>query len=134
MEDAQDQCFAVGGILPEPKNSRDHDYLISLTTEPFYLGTTDMTFQGSWLWNSDLSQVHWARWRDGEPDNGSNQDCVIILRSQDSMNSDRWASANCRGANVQKTVCEKKGKFKNIIPPPPKKKKIHIYIHVHTGE
>ena len=117
MEDAQGFCAAEGGMLPEPKTREENDFLNSLTTEKFYLGTTDMSTEGDWRWISDGSSVVWDFWRPGEPDGGSNQNCAIInmLRSRAVSNIDGWQSGWCIGATVT-TVCEKRGKFINYHP------------------
>merc|ERR1719239_968967 len=108
VEDAKDRCEAVGGMLPEPRNREENDFLNSMTTEPFYLGMTDKAKEGSWVWNSDGSSVQWTFWRSGEPDGGSDQNCVFMLKSADKNNMNRWASSWCSGGVLKTTICERK--------------------------
>ena len=117
MEDAQAFCAAERGMLPEPKTREEYDFLKILTKEKFYLGTTDQAkedWQKDWTWISDGRSVEWNRWRPGELDGGSNQNCATMLRDVSHM--DRWASVLCNGVPVT-TVCEKRRKFINYHPP-----------------
>ena len=124
-QNARELCQNVGGMLPEPRDQEENDFLNSLKTHAFYLGLTketpsrvalgltDIKHEGTFTWDSDCGPVAWTFWRDGEPDDGTAQNCVMMLRNKDKNNMDRWKSAWCRGLVLNTTVCEKIGKFFN---------------------
>ena len=116
MADAQDLCEAEGGMLPEPRNREEHDFLNSFTTVQFYLGATDKAKEGHWAWNSDGSSVQWALWGTDEPNGGSDQNCLLMLKKGAGF-KDRWATGWCSCSSCSRTVvCERKGKFSNYHP------------------
>ena len=101
-EDARKLCQGVGGILPEPRNSEENDFLHSLgTTEWFFLGLTHTDPDSQYVWTSDGLAVTWTAWDSGEPKSlKSTTDCVRMLKKD-------WTSVWCGQSVTKPVVCEK---------------------------
>ena len=108
---AKDLCTAQGGMLPEPRNQQENDFLNSMETEAFFLGTTDLAVEGRWVWDSDGSVLTWTFWKTAEPDAGTKQNCAIMLRNNNAQYEEQWASEWCYLEKRPKAVvCERKCK------------------------
>ena len=108
-------CRGVGGMLPEPRNQEENDFLNSWQTDVFYLGMTDWKVEGSWVWDSDTTAVSWTIWRPPmEPDGGSSQNCNIMTRNLVPEQAEYWSSVKCmRETFKQLVICEKISKYIN---------------------
>ena len=56
----------------------------------YWIGATDVTVNGTFLWTSDNSTLGFVNWRSGEPnDSNGNEDCLLLCRDK------RWNDYNC---------------------------------------
>ena len=85
----------------------------------FWLGMTDTAAEGQWVWNSDGSPVTWTIWGRGEPDGGSSQNCVDMLRNYainiGEGDKKKWGTGGCESPHARTVVCEKKEKIRKYI-------------------
>ena len=117
MEDAEKLCNAIGGMLPQPRNSGQNDFVNTMLSRSgwFFLGLTDKRHEGQWRWNTDWhnSTLEWTNWKSGDPDGGNHQNCAIQHVSDDSRWSKKWTSTWCHhnGDYDIPVVCEKNCKY-----------------------
>uniref|UniRef100_A0A182FXK6 Uncharacterized protein n=1 Tax=Anopheles albimanus TaxID=7167 RepID=A0A182FXK6_ANOAL len=106
------QCLALGLRLATVTSSADSELIkeainaTNTTTEPWWIGGTDLGLEGSYLWiSTELpvgQQTGYTNWFPGEPNNfRGNENCLDIGR-RDAVG---WFDANCDWK--QKFVCEK---------------------------
>ena len=76
----QEICEQNGGYLPEPRSLEEKQFLMNFTSNSggFYLGMTDRVEEGVFQWNSDNSTVTWTDWYPGDPNGGTNDNCVFV--------------------------------------------------------
>lgn len=67
-----------------------------------WIGASDLK-DGQFLWNEDFSTMKYANWKKGEPNGGSNENCVILLGN---AYYGRWNDMSC-DYSVQ-FLCKKK--------------------------
>ena len=59
------------------------------------LGLTDLSNEGTFVWDSDKSETEYTYWRAGEPNNlGNNEDCVFIGHWNDLLGM-TWCDMDC---------------------------------------
>ena len=81
-DDLQQVCQNHGGYLPEPKDENENNFLNDLGTGAFLLGMTDTATDGTWVWDSDGTEVTWSLWQPwGEPNGGDGESCVMMAKS-----------------------------------------------------
>ncbi|XP_050090739.1 ladderlectin-like [Anopheles aquasalis] len=106
------RCLALGLRLATVTSSAESQLIkeaiqaTATTTEPWWIGGTDLGQEGSWIWfSTELPvgyQTGYTNWYTGEPNNyGGNENCLDIGR-KDAVG---WFDANCEWK--QKFVCEK---------------------------
>ncbi len=78
--------------------------------EPFWLGLTDASVEGTWVWSDNASAGKasscsaaqsgnlYCSWAQGEPNDNQNEDCAQVL------SDGRWNDIPC--SNTLQTVCE----------------------------
>ena len=107
-------CIDAGGMLPEPRNKEETDFLNDMGTAIwFYLGFTDHDAEDIWVWTSDGSPVTWMVWMEDEPNGGTTQNCGAMVRNYPvtaNTTSPVYGSAFCDNPNNMTipVVCEKR--------------------------
>ena len=74
--------------------------------EGFWLGATDWSNEGDWVWesNNKLPLTNFAVWGKGQPNNRNNSEhCLAAVLYFNYI----WGDEYCDGLNIQ-YVCEKK--------------------------
>ena len=66
-----------------------------------WIGLSDRSSEKSFVW-SDYTPVAYVNWRDGEPNNVNEEDCVQMY-----MNDGTWNDAHC--GDKRASICERKG-------------------------
>ena len=116
--DAQTSCHRIGGMLPEPRNSSENDFLNTMGTPGwFFLGLTDRETESQWQWESDGSTVVWSLWETGNPKGGRHENCATqIVAPSDASRNKKWGSMYCEHhASVRiQVICEKPRKYTGI--------------------
>ena len=116
--DAQTSCQGIGGILPEPRNSSENDFLNTMGAPGwFFLGLTDRETERQWQWESDGSTVAWSLWETGDPKGGRLENCAAqLVAPSDASRNKKWGSMYCEHhAYLRKQViCEKPRKYTGI--------------------
>jgi hypothetical protein len=74
-----------------------------------FLGATDFIKEGQWLWETNGTNVTYARFNPGEPNGNINENCLGMLTE-----SGNWADVPCQ-STYSYHVCEKP----TVKPPPP---------------
>ena len=98
-DEGQKQCEEIGGVLPEPRNAYQIEFLHGLNTGMFYLGMTDHDQDGTWTWDSDGSPVTYTNWGPGQPNRWNNRlKCAIMLGN--------YAKTGYTGANWKNVYCD----------------------------
>ena len=64
------------------------------------MGMSDKISEGTWLYNSTGSTMSYTNWNSGEPNGGTNENCIIMVAS-----NGVWVDVSCNGA--YSTMCEK---------------------------
>ncbi|XP_035786836.1 perlucin-like [Anopheles albimanus] len=106
------QCLTLGLRLAIVTSSADSELIkeainaTNTTTEPWWIGGTDLGLEGSFLWiSTELPVGHrtgYTNWYAGEPNNfGGNENCMEIGR----RTNVGWIDVPCDWK--QKFVCEK---------------------------
>ena len=102
-------CHGVGGILPEPRNSEQHNFLRSMQINRwFYLGLSRRATDGHWVWTSDGTRVTWNLWDSGQPVSDPRRTCGAMY-----LEHGRWFAGWCvyTVEGPPKVVCEKTSKY-----------------------
>ena len=112
MEDAEKLCNAIGGMLPQPRNSGQNDFLNTMIDSPgwFYLGLTDKGHEGRWMWNTESPlDLEWTNWGSGEPDGGTQKNCAFHRVDYGEW-SKKWDATWCdhNWAYDTPVICEKR--------------------------
>ena len=110
-------CKNLGGMLPEPRNELDNNFLDSISYKSFYLGMRDSSVEGYWAFESDYSKVawkNWVRWSDhaNPPNGGTNENCAIMLKdynkNEGGHNPKAWVDIKCsQPIGEMDVICEK---------------------------
>ena len=113
-EDAERLCCDIGGILPEPKNSEENDFVSDMmgTTGFIFLGLNDKDHEGQWVTNSFGEQPTWTFWHSGQPSGGTDKNCAVqVYDSGYAPDHKRWYSVPCHERVNVPVVCEKRRKY-----------------------
>ena len=96
----QKQCEENGGILPEPRNAQENEFLNGLNTGMFLLGLTDKEQEGNWVWDSDGTPVNYTNWVN-EPFKGEEANCAVMLRNNAQIyDGNQWTDVDCTSKNL----------------------------------
>ena len=122
-DSAKTNCLKAGGMLPEPRNKEENDFLNSFQTNVFFLGMTDTSVEGSWVFDSDQSAVNKTFWRRGDPAGGINKNCAVMTRNLETSNAERWSTVGCTYSPSGKSsvICENTRKYNSYLSQPPTK-------------
>jgi len=76
--------------------------------ESYWIGLTDRRSEGTFIWDSDNTEVTYSNWYKNEPNNLRNEDCVHIRPSRNS----EWNDSKCdsKGSSSQgpnTALCQK---------------------------
>ena len=99
----RDICKKYGGMLPEPREDKENQFLDHLDTNMFVLGMNNNNQDQVYVWDSDGTHVQFSRWLNDKPIN-SDTYCVIMMRNlatKETHNSDRWMQIPCNGEGVK---------------------------------
>ena len=120
----QDLCKQQGGILPEPRDEAENDFLDSLDAQMFVLGINDKKVEGQWVFDSDNTSVEWVNWAQyGSVNNRNSEDnCVFMVRHSLIFENENtnghtpksWSDYRCesrlkRDEEPKQLVCQKVG-------------------------
>jgi len=105
---AQENCAEVfeGGRLFEPTDEAENDmvyreFKIMFGESYIRLGIDDLTNEGVFTYASNGEPVPMGPWRNGQPDGGSAQNCVVYGNYGDSQ----WLDYFCTGKLT--SICQK---------------------------
>ncbi|XP_052695769.1 perlucin-like protein [Crassostrea angulata] len=104
--DAAIDCLSKGAKLVEIESSAEDNFILTLAmelTRNVWLGGTDMTVEGKWVWQSTGTLFSYSAWdmARGQPNNYANQDCLSLYRPYGLT----WCDESC-GASYQ-YICER---------------------------
>ena len=108
------KCTDIGGLLPEPRNQVENNFLMTLTMDRFWLGIDDRAISNRYVYKSDNSLVTWTQWGPGLPVN-TGDNCVTLWR--DNGATDRYwkhISGGARKDNFS-LVCQLKRELSDIL-------------------
>ena len=89
--DATAACEEMGAYLVEPRTVELSNLVKSFTfSTRFYIGLTDVTEDGTFVWQSDGELVSYTDWLVDQPNGGINQNCVMLKRYPGG-----WNDASC---------------------------------------
>jgi len=96
-DEAENQCIGEDGHLASVHSQQEHDFIVSLSSEPLWLGAkNDLSSEGAWGW-SDGSCWLVTAWSGGEPNgDGGGQNCVetnYVRRSV--IQTKKWNDVQC---------------------------------------
>lgn len=119
---ARNQCNNRNGYLAEIESAEEQNKLAAKIQEfPFsrwgyWIGLTETTKEGSWVWDFSGNQPTFTPWHIGQPDNCLNQDCVHMFFGGPMNKDGSWDDESCsrsrNGRDAMGAICElKMGKF-----------------------
>jgi len=82
-EEAKKHCESLGGYLLTITSKEEQEFIESyikekeFTENSFWLGATDKDKEGTWKWITG-EKFDYSNWGDGEPDNKSEQDYLVL--------------------------------------------------------
>ena len=86
-EAANEFCFQRNSSLVEIENEEQFDYIVSEITDfignsvfsrDWWTSGTDWGREGRWYWTSSLTPVPDFVWKNGQPDGGLDENCLLI--------------------------------------------------------
>lgn len=108
---ARESCQARGTNwdLATIRGAEENDFVLSITGFEAWIGATDETNEGTWLWVRDddpffdvdgvvTGALPYTNWNQDEPNDADDSDCLRILTTG------LWADWNCR--SVKGYVCQ----------------------------
>ncbi|XP_034313852.2 macrophage mannose receptor 1 [Magallana gigas] len=110
-------CKSLESALAEPISVENNAFLgnhiNSIGNGYFYIGVQEFPQQHSWVYISSREPVESSDWGLGEPDVGSNENCVLIAEKPSNMG--HWADVQC--SRLEHFVCQKSlgGTISSII-------------------
>ncbi|KAI4879714.1 hypothetical protein NFI96_013867 [Prochilodus magdalenae] len=74
----QQYCVSLGGHLASVHSSEEYSFIQSLVgNSQAWLGATDVAQVGVWVW-TDGSAFDYINWNSGEPNGGTNENCLMM--------------------------------------------------------
>uniref|UniRef100_K1REW0 Nattectin n=1 Tax=Magallana gigas TaxID=29159 RepID=K1REW0_MAGGI len=80
--DAAIDCLSKGAKLVEIESSAEDNFILTLAmelTRNVWLGGTDMTVEGKWVWQSTGTIFSYSAWNGGQPNNYQNQTVSVFI-------------------------------------------------------
>ncbi|XP_060551487.1 perlucin-like protein [Ruditapes philippinarum] len=74
-------CQELGGALVEIETATENDYLAAYIRDKqtyYLIGLNDIQEEGNWVWIGSKTQASYINWRPTEPNNGVDENCVVI--------------------------------------------------------
>jgi hypothetical protein len=82
---ANEYCANQGGHLATIQDEAENQYVYMMTHGNTWLGATDETYEGNWVWVSG-EPWNYSNWRTGEPDSRQNTDYLAYYNYLPSWN------------------------------------------------
>ena len=106
--DAEKNCQREGGHLASIHSKEENDFVSKLVSpvarEEAWIGGSDLTSEGSWVWN-DGSSFSWTNWGRRQPDNAHRKEHCLTTNWG---TLGQWNDLGCsRQSRVKKFVCKK---------------------------
>jgi len=104
-------CETVGGYLAEPRTEAQKKLLTSLAflehsilgNEAWWIGLTDQSHEGRWVWAHSVTEATFSAWSPGSPHSGVNPlDCARMEYSREFL----WSDTDCTHA-VAAPICQR---------------------------
>ncbi|XP_069121159.1 perlucin-like protein isoform X3 [Argopecten irradians] len=95
--EASSRCNILHGYLADILDRNENEFLKNELRRThasgcFYIGATDVEFEGHWLWQNSDTPAHFFDWGYSEPQNaGGGEDCVCM----DSRKNFQWIDVPC---------------------------------------
>jgi len=112
---AEQHCQYLGGYLPENVDSELEEileeYILLNGGEDvidFWLGATDISNEGHWIWIHSVTHVSEFFWVDGQPlcpDGTYACNCMLLRAIAGNESDSGWGDANC--TQNHPVVCQK---------------------------
>jgi len=109
FDEAKQFCTDNGGMLVEPRTKRETRVINKLINrkagdDSYWIGLTDQENEGTFLWESDNTEVSYSNWDSNEPNNSrGKEDCVHLRKAV----SHRWNDSTCGSKNGNTALCQK---------------------------
>ncbi|KAL3861561.1 hypothetical protein ACJMK2_007589 [Sinanodonta woodiana] len=95
-------CKILGGYLVEIGTEGEAKYIenqVNMFNDKYWVGASDVLVEGEYIWMTSMTNVSYANWGPGQPDNsGTNENCVEIWTSKE------WNDGPC--SNTVRYICE----------------------------
>ena len=72
---AQADCASKGAHLAVIDDATENAHVAGLSTTHFWIGATDQTTEGVWVWVTGGAVAGFTAWRSGQPNDDGGQDC-----------------------------------------------------------
>jgi len=110
--DAQKFCTDNGGILAEPRSSKETRAINNKIErhgngENYWIGLTDTEKEKTFVWGSDQAEVTYSNWYGREPNNAGNEDCVHIRPKKLSQWNDSKCGQKRSSQGPNTALCQK---------------------------
>uniref|UniRef100_A0A182MCU1 C-type lectin domain-containing protein n=1 Tax=Anopheles culicifacies TaxID=139723 RepID=A0A182MCU1_9DIPT len=93
-------CNQQGGHLASIESLAEHNQVLAAITatghplagRQWLIGGTDAGIEGLWIWLGVNKEMKYKNFRVGEPSNFQNQDCLMIIGTNQ---GDQWDDVGC---------------------------------------
>ena len=90
-QDAENHCQKEGGHLTSIHSPEEQNLVVSLHSGSFWAGGSDLDTEGNWKW-TDNTSLSFTDWRKEEPNGGETENCLELIRVENSFWNDRQCS------------------------------------------
>ncbi|XP_060579261.1 low affinity immunoglobulin epsilon Fc receptor-like [Ruditapes philippinarum] len=108
--DAKVVCELDGAYLAEIGDEKENTFIHGLVTDNkgIWIGGTDLSTEGEWIWINSHSDMTYTKWRPTEPNNSGHDENCLEMDTHG-----LWNDRPCH--YIQKYVCEKTLQNQEII-------------------
>eukprot|EP00091_Calanus_sinicus_P023830 TRINITY_DN8264_c0_g1_i1.p1 TRINITY_DN8264_c0_g1~~TRINITY_DN8264_c0_g1_i1.p1 ORF type:complete len:214 (-),score=59.28 TRINITY_DN8264_c0_g1_i1:42-632(-) len=107
-------CYANHGYMAEPVSQEEHDLIKSRLLmvngegekSAWWLGGSDWFNEGEWRWSSGQA-FSFTNWKEGEPNDVGNEDCVSMSSQEDYQWEDLGCNTGSHSDIPHYVVCER---------------------------
>ncbi|XP_048733092.2 perlucin-like protein isoform X2 [Ostrea edulis] len=102
--DAMKLCNVHGGYLAHIMDEEENRFIVSLLhqsqSNSFWIGGSDWTIEGTWVWEPLGIKFNYSNFADGRPNNYHGENCLSIR-----VGNQQWDDDDCD--EQRRYVCEK---------------------------
>ena len=113
-------CEQMEGYLAEPETGQQMEFLLSriqalqsfTDIKQWWIGLTDASYEGTWVWQHSMNVAHKTFWCEGHPSKDTDNvvDCVVLVTDEENL---CWKDIDCnKTSEYIAPICQRD----NIFP------------------